>query len=131
LHTALDDEEKSSELNSFDIIGRQQTGKQHILGRYMSLIGEFLKSITDFPLDTQIMLGDLNFSDCSLNDDEFSEILKWIRFIPLNYISQLKFSNNLITNASLNTLFAWVSSSPSQDFIRQDLLFLDFNKSKV
>lgn len=116
---------------SFDIVGGQQVGKQRILGRYMSLLGECLSNISEVPFDIQLLLSALDFSDSSLDDEEFSEIFKWIRLIRLDCLAAIDFSKNLITDASLHTLFVWITSLPLHDLIRSDALCLEFKQCKV
>ena len=117
--------------DAIDLIGRQQSGKQRILARYMSAFGDFYNHVDTIPFQIQTKLSEIDFSSCSLTDDEFSEICNWLRFIPLHCVAQIDLSSNLFTKACLETLFSYVLSLPYPDLVRSEFLYIIMTNCRI
>ena len=117
--------------DAIDLIGRQQSGKQRILARYMSILGDFYHHIDVIPYQIQTKLSEIDFSSCSLTDSEFSEICNWLRFIPLHCVAQIDLSNNLFSKACLETLFSYILSLPYPDLVRSEFLYVIMTNCRI
>ena len=117
--------------DAVDLIGRQQSGKQRILARFMSIYGDFYNHIDVIPFQIQTKLSELDFSSSSLTDNEFSEIFNWLRFIPLQCVAQIDLSNNLLSKICLETLFSYILSLPYYDLVRSEFLYIIMTNCRI
>ena len=119
-----DNETPRIETQALDLIGKHQAGKQRVLGRFMSIVGEFYNHMDMLPYNLRHKVSEINFSNCSLTDDELAEISKWFRFVPLHCVMQIDLSGNPLTKKSLETLFSWILSIPYPDLVRKEFLYI-------
>lgn len=113
------------ETAAFDLVGGHQLGKQRLLARFMSFFGEVINFIDEIPYVLQGKVTVIDFSEGALTDDEFTEVLKWIRFIPLHCIAKIDFHGNKMSKKSLGHLFAWILSLSFSDIVREEFLYID------
>lgn len=118
-------EEESTSLS--DML--QYQGKRCLLIRYLR---QFVTVFNTLALPETLKTTTLDFSRCALTDEDMTQVIEWLRLLPIAVVEKIDFSSNILTYRGASLLATWLLALEPKDYLqRLGTLHIDYTFNMI